>query len=333
MNRRKFIQAAAVAGSTVAVFQDHSAFASARSLQPGPGSIGAGKARVLSTWDFKLPVNETAYKVLDGGGSLLDAVEQSINLVEADPKITSVGRGGYPDRDGHLTLDACIMDEHGNAGSVACIEHIMHPVSVARRVMEKTPHVVLVGDGALQFAVEQGFKKEDLLTEQAKAAYRDWLKSSGYKPPISKDNHDTIGLIAMDANGNLAGGCSTSGAAWKMHGRVGDSPLIGDGLYVDNEIGAATSTGLGEVCIKVAGSFLVVESMRYGKSPAEACRIAVERVIQKMPQYKDVDNFLVGFVAMNKRGEVGAMSYRKGLQYSLCVDGVNKVYDADYLAK
>lgn len=331
MDRRKFIQAATIAGSSFAILDAH--FLLAEDENSGATIPAATRNPiVVSTWDFK-PANETAYKVLAEGGSLLDAVEKSINLVEEDPRNTSVGRGGYPDRDGHLTLDACIMDEHGHAGSVACIEHIMHPISVARKVMEKTPHVLLVGDGALQFAVEQGFKKEDLLTDQAKAAYREWLKKSNYQPPISKDNHDTIGLLAMDAHGNLAGGCSTSGAAWKLHGRVGDSPLIGDGLYVDNEIGAATSTGLGEACIKIAGSFLIVESMRHGKSPAEACRIAVERVIQKQPQYKEVNDWLVGFVAINKNGEVGAMSYRKGLQYSLCTDGVNRVCDGDYLVK
>jgi N4-(beta-N-acetylglucosaminyl)-L-asparaginase len=332
MDRRKFIKAMSIAGSSVAVFDNQYLLAKTRlSDEKIPQSMR--NPIILSTWDFKLPVNETGYKILNTGGSLLDAVEKSISLVEEDPRITSVGRGGYPDRDGHLTLDACIMDEHGNAGSVVYLEHIMHPISVARKVMEKTPHVVLAGDGALQFAVEQGFKKEDLLTDQAKAAYKDWLKKSNYAPPIDKNNHDTIGFLAMDAHGNLAGGCSTSGAAWKMHGRVGDSPLIGAGLYVDNEIGAATSTGLGETVIKIAGSFLVVESMRYGKSPGEACRIAVERIIAKQPQYKDVDNFLAGFIAVNKRGDIGAFSYRKGLQYSICTDGTNRVVDADYLMK
>ena len=332
MNRRKFIQTSALAGASVSILSQSSS-----GLDNNPaGDVGLGSSKgplVLSTWDFKLPVNETAYAILSRGGSLLDAVEKSINLVEADPKVTSVGRGGYPDRDGHLTLDACIMDENGNAGSVVFLEHIMHPISVARKVMEQTPHVVLAGDGALQFAVEQGFKKEDLLTDQAKAAYKEWLSSSKYKPVIDEKNHDTIGLLAMDAQANLAGGCSTSGAAWKMHGRVGDSPLIGAGLYVDNEIGAATATGLGETVIKVAGSFLIVESMRNGRSPMEACRIAVERILQKQPKYKNDQSFLAGFIAVNKKGEIGAFSYRKGLQYSLCMDGVNKIYDADYLMK
>lgn len=286
---------------------------------------------VVSTWDFKIPVNQTGYRILDAGGNLLDAIEQSINLVELDPRITSVGLGGFPDRDGRVTLDACMMDERGNAGSVACIEHISRPISVARKVMEKTPHVLLVGGGALEFALANGFKEEELLTEESRAAYKKWLKSSGYQPPVNEHNHDTVGLLAMDSKGNLAGGCSTSGVAWKLHGRVGDSPIIGDGLYVDNEIGAATSTGLGEACMKVCGSFLVVESMRQGKSPADACRVALERVVSKQPQYKQGNDFLVGFVAINKKGEVGAVSYRKGLQYSLCTDGVNKVFDAGYV--
>ena len=270
MNHRTFIKTATLAGASTTVLSS-STFAVEESLHAGTskGPI------ILSTWDFKLPVNETVYRTLLEGGSVLDAVEKAIRVVEEDPKTTSVGRGGYPDRDGHLTLDACIMDENGNAGSVVFLEHIMHPISVARMVMEKTPHVMLAGEGALQFAIEQGFEKENLLTEQARKAYEDWLKTNNYKPPLNEKNHDTIGLVAMDGNGNLAGGCSTSGLAWKMRGRVGDSPLIGAGLYVDNEVGAATATGLGEAVIKIAGSFLVVELMRNGKSPEEADRKSV----------------------------------------------------------
>lgn len=332
MNRRTFIKAASVAGATAAVMP-----ASFAVTTPAPklvNDIERTHPVILSTWDFKLPVNETAYDVLmKKGGSLLDAVEQSIRIVEEDPKTTSVGRGGFPDRDGHLTLDACIMDEKGNAGSVVFLEHIMHPISVARKVMEKTPHVMLAGEGALQFAVAEGFPKENLLSDQAKKEYKKWLESSKYVPAIGKDNHDTIGLVAMDTKGNLAGGCSTSGAAWKMRGRIGDSPLIGAGLFVDSEVGAATATGLGETVIKIAGSFLIVELMRNGKSPQEACQLAIERLIHKQPQYKDIDNFLAGFIALNKNGEIGAFCYKKGLQYSLHKDGVNKVYDAEYLVK
>jgi N4-(beta-N-acetylglucosaminyl)-L-asparaginase len=332
MNRRKFITRTAAAGATAALLtKAETALANAVSPVSAQDAAGTSGPVVLSTWDFKVSANETAYGALQRGLSALEAVEQGINVVEADPKITSVGRGGYPDRDGFVTLDACVMDQNGAAGSVMCIEHIVHPISVAKKVMENTPHVVLVGAGALEFALAQGYQKEELLTPEAKKAYEDWLKTSGYNPPLDSKNHDTIGMIVMDGKGNLAGGCSTSGAAWKMRGRVGDSPIIGAGLYVDNEIGAATSTGLGEAVIKVAGSFLIVEAMRNGKTPQEACKMALQRVVDKQPMYKDIHNFLVGFVAINKKGEVGACSYRKGLQYSLLKDGVNKVYDAEFM--
>ena len=225
------------------------------------------------------------------------------------------------------------MDENGRAGSVVFLEHIAHPISVARLIMEKTPHVILAGEGALQFALENGFKKENLLTEEAKKEYEKWLKESKYSPKVDDKNHDTIGLVIRGVNGNLAGGCSTSGIAWKLRGRVGDSPIIGAGLYVDNEIGAATATGTGEAVIKVAGSFLIFEMMRQGKTPQDACRIALERMVKKQPQYGERNDFTVGFIAISKSGDIGAMSYRKGLQYSLHKGGVNKVYDADYIVK
>ncbi len=332
MKRKDFLRSLPVVGSAVTMIVTGG---EGRSSTPtGPGETSpAGSPLVMSTWNFNLPVNQTAVATLESGGSLLDAVEKSISLVEADPAITSVGRGGYPDRDGHVTLDASIMDEKGDAGSVVFLEHIVHAISVARKVLEKTPHVILAGEGALQFAVEQGFPEENLLTEKAEKAYRQWLKTSGYIPRPEKNNHDTVGLLVMDKNGDIAGGCSTSGLAWKMHGRVGDSPIIGAGLYVDNEIGAAASTGLGEAVLKVAGSFLVVESMRKGASPQEACAIAIERIIRKQPQYKEGSDFLVGFIALNKKGEIGACSYRKGLQYSLMRQGTNTVVDAGYLVK
>jgi N4-(beta-N-acetylglucosaminyl)-L-asparaginase len=324
MDRRDFIRNSALAGMSGSILPALSR-AEMSDDHPLNGPV------VLSTWDFKLPVNETAVQVLERGGSALDAVEEAIRIVEADPGITSVGRGGFPDRDGHLTLDACIMDPKGNAGSVVFLEHIMHPISVARRIMEKTPHVVLAGDGALQFAMEQGFPREDLLTDKSRTAWKEWLKSSGYTPPVDAGNHDTLGLLVVDRNGNIAGGCSTSGMAWKIHGRVGDSPLIGAGLFVDSEVGAATSTGVGEAVIRIAGSFLVVEFMRNGKSPAEACRLTIERLLHKQPQYESGTDFLAGFIAVNKRGETGGVSLRKGLQYSQYMDGKNTVIDAGHL--
>src|SRR5205085_821270 len=172
-----------------------------------------------------------------------------VRVPEADPKITTVGYGGAPDREGRVTLDACIMDEFANCGSVACLEHIVHAISVARKVMEKTPHVMLVGDGALQFALANGFKKENLLTPESEQKWKEWLKKAEYKPTANIENHDTIGMIALDSSSNFSGACTTSGMAYKMHGRVGDSPIIGARLFVDNEIGAATSTGVGKEVI------------------------------------------------------------------------------------
>ncbi len=326
MNRRTFLKTASIAGAASAVMPA-SSIASTEMRGENKGPI------MVSTWDFKLPVHEAGIAALQEGGTVLDAVEKSIRVVEEDPKVTSVGRGGFPDHDGHVTLDACIMDNNGNAGSVMFLEHIVHAISVARRVMEKTPHVVLAGDGALQFAIEQGFTKEDYMTDEAKKAHQEWLKKNNYSPPINRENHDTIGLLAMDKDGNLAGGCSTSGAAWKMHGRVGDSPIIGAGLYVDNEIGAATSTGLGEAVIKIAGSFLVVEAMRNGKSPQEACEMAVKRIFEKQVKYKTMEGFFVGFLALSKQGEVGAYATGKGFQYTLFKNGVNKIVDSEYLSK
>jgi N4-(beta-N-acetylglucosaminyl)-L-asparaginase len=220
------------------------------------------------------------------------------------------------------------MDEHANCGAVACLEHIVHPVSVARKVMELTPHVMLVGEGALQFALAYGFTSENLLTPRSEAAWKKWLETSEYKPVINVENHDTIGIVALDQSGNLSGACTTSGAAYKMHGRVGDSPIIGAGLYVDNEVGAATSTGLGEEVIRIVGSHLVVEFMRQGLSPAEACRQAVERIVKKQPQKSK--ELQVGFLALNRFGEHGAFALQKGFTYALQAPEVpNKIFEAE----
>jgi N4-(beta-N-acetylglucosaminyl)-L-asparaginase len=286
---------------------------------------------VVSTWDFGVAANAAAWAVLSKGGAALDAVEAGARVPEADLNNHSVGRAGYPDREGHVSLDASIMDEKGDCGAVAALEHIAHPISVARRVMEKTPHVLLVGDGALQFALEQGFPREELLTPQSRAAWQAWLKDNHYKPvansevrtygrdlglPGGERNHDTLGILAVDARSNLSGACTTSGMAWKMRGRVGDSPIIGAGLYVDNEIGAATSTGVGEEVIRSVGSFLVVELMRQGRSPREACREAVTRILRRKVSH-DPD-FQVGFLAVNKAGEVGAWAVQEGFSYACC---------------
>lgn len=317
--RRKFLQSS-VLGSA-AVLSDKRSLAQ----PPLPGAV-KGQAIVVSTWDFGKAANAAAWEILAKKGRALDAVEAGVKVPEADPTNQTIGYGGLPDRDGHVTLDACIMDENYNCGSVMALEHIVHPISVARLVMEKTPHIVLVGDGALQFALANGFKKENLLTPESEKAWKEWLKTAKYQPEINvenrlfgkdkdpmpggPDNHDTIGMIAMDDQGNLSGACTTSGMAFKMRGRVGDSPIIGAGLYVDNEVGAATSTGVGEEVIRIVGSHLVVELMRHGHNPQDACRKAVERIIKRSPE--KAKQVQVGFVAINKKGQYGAYALQKG---------------------
>ena len=271
---------------------------------------------VLSTWRHGLDANDAAWKVLSSGGRALDAVETGTRVTESDPNVLSVGYGGLPDREGKVTLDACIMDEKGDCGSVAFLQHIEHPISVARRVMEVTPHVMLVGEGALKFALANGFKKKDLLTDRAKQEWGKWKAdhpNAIKEREVNVENHDTIGLVAIDAQGNLSGACTTSGMAWKLHGRVGDSPIIGAGLYVDNEVGAATATGVGEAVIRAVGSFLVVEFMRQGHSPDDACRLATERVIEKNPDWRQVQ---VGFIALDKQGRVGGYCIQPGFDYA-----------------
>jgi N4-(beta-N-acetylglucosaminyl)-L-asparaginase len=271
---------------------------------------------------------------LKNNGRALDAVEAGVKVPEADPNERSVGFGGRPDRDGRVTLDACIMDEFSNIGSVACLEHIKHPISVARAVMEKTPHVMLVGEGALQFALSQGFKKENLLVEASEKEWKEWLKTSQYKPIANIENHDTIGMIALDSFGNLSGACTTSGMAYKMHGRVGDSPIIGAGLYVDNEIGAATATGHGEEVIRITGCHLVVELMRQGKSPQKACEEAVARIVKLTNnRNKNLKDIQVGFIALNKRGEYGAYCIQGGFNYAVNDSSGSKLIDSDFFVK
>ena len=326
INRRKFLTATSIAGASVLTWN--------RSLAGINENIAINPILdapiVVSTWDFGIAANAAAWLVLKNKGRALDAVEKGVHVPEADPENQTVGFGGLPDRDGRVTLDACIMDEFGNCGSVAALEHIVHPISVARLVMEKTPHVMLVGDGALQFALEQGFKKEKLLTERSEKAWKEWLKKAEYKPQINIENrsfrpdklpgnqynHDTIGMLALDAAGNLSGACTTSGMAYKMHGRVGDSPIIGAGLYVDNEVGGAVSTGVGEEVIRNVGSFLVVEMMRQGYPPEEACREAVLRIIKKKPHISR--EMQIGFLALKKDGKYGAYAIQQGFSFAVC---------------
>jgi N4-(beta-N-acetylglucosaminyl)-L-asparaginase len=330
-NRRNFIKTAAIGSIGLSL----SSFISKEEQQefiPFKGKIN--KPIVISTWNFGVQANGAAWEILKNNGRALDAVEAGVKIPEGDPTERSVGYGGRPDRDGRVTLDACIMDELSNIGSVACLEFIKHPISVARAVMEKTPHVMLVGDGALQFALSQGFPKENLLVEASEKEWKEWLKTSQYKPIVNVENHDTIGMIAMDSNGNLSGACTTSGMAYKMHGRVGDSPIIGAGLYVDNEIGAATATGHGEEVIRIAGCHLVVELMRQGKSPQKACEEAVSRIVKLTKnRNKNLKDIQVGFIALNKKGEHGAYCIQDGFNYAVNDNSGNKLIDSDYFLK
>lgn len=325
IDRRKFIRASAFTG-----FATMLANKALSITETGPVT---GKPLVISTWDAGLRANKGAWEILSAGGRALDAVEKGVMVTESEQNCC-VGLGANPDRDGFVTLDACIMDEFSNCGSVAFLERIKHPVAVARRVMEKTPHVMLVGSGAQQFAVAEGFPlEEQKLSPQAQTNYTNWLKTAEYKPPAinveKKDhgpfapyklesgewNHDTIGMVAMDARGNLSGSCTTSGAGFKMRGRLGDSPIIGAGLFVDNEVGACTATGQGEDVIRVAGSHSVVELMRQGLSPEAACKKIIERIIRiKKEKAKDIQ---VAFLAVNKKGQVGAYAIHKGFSYAI----------------
>jgi N4-(beta-N-acetylglucosaminyl)-L-asparaginase len=334
-NRRKFLQSSFLGG--VAILLNRKAISSTAQFDQ---KSSEANPVVISTWDTGIEANKAAWRILGSGGRALDAVEEGVRVTESSVNCC-VGLGANPDRDGFVTLDASIMDEFSNCGSVAFLERIKHPISVARRVMEKTPHVMLVGSGAQQFAVAEGFPLEpQKLSPSAQSAYDEWLKKSEYKPVINIENqparqagskghgpfapaqlengdwnHDTIGMIALDANGNLSGSCTTSGLGFKMRGRVGDSPIIGAGLFVDNEAGACVATGQGEDIIRISGSHTVVELMRQGLAPEDACKGAIERIIKiKKEKAKDIQ---VAFIALNKKGNIGAFAIQKGFNYAL----------------
>ena len=339
MNRKKFLKLSSLGLGTISL----SSF-----------SPVVKNPLVISTWDSGMAVNAEAWKILNANGKAVDAVEAGAISIENEQNCC-VGLGGYPDRDGIVTLDACIMDHNANCGAVAGLERIKHPISVARKVMEKTPHVILVGNGAQQFALENGFPLESgELSKDAQNAFNNWKKTSQYKPVLNIENnpavpnvqkqqgpfapaffedgtpnHDTMGLVAMDSSGDLSGAVTTSGMAFKVHGRVGDSPIIGAGLFVDNEIGAATSSGVGEEVIRICGTHLVVEFMRQGYSPEQACKKAVQRIVKRDPiKAKSIQ---VGFLAMNKKGQYGAYAIQKGFVYSVKSNTENRIYPSKYL--
>jgi N4-(beta-N-acetylglucosaminyl)-L-asparaginase len=307
MKRRTFLQTSTLLGASLG--------ATAKAAVSEP--------LIIATWKNEKATIAGWNKLMETGKAL-DGVEAGARIPEADPNDTSVGYGGYPDRDGHVTLDACIMDHLGNAGSVTFLEGIMHPISVARAVMEKTPHVMLSGAGALKFALDQGFKVENLLTETSKKAWEEWKKESKYEPVINIERHDTIGLLGIGNSGEIAGACTTSGLAFKMHGRVGDSPIIGGAVFCDDEVGGACATGLGEFVMKTLGSFLIVELMRQGMSPQKACEEAVMRIVKRY-KYKE---FQIGYLALNKKGECGAYAIQKGFNYTITKNGKTQVIES-----
>lgn len=330
-SRRRFLQASALGSLSFVVKKTWAGNANAPTKN---------NPVVLSTWAPNAKANNEAWRILGVGGRALDAVEAGVQIPEADPADQSVGYGGLPDRDGKVTLDACIMNEKGDCGAVMFLEGIMHPIKVARLVMEKTPHVQLAGAGALQFAIENGFKTENLLTPEAEKVWKEWLKTSKYDPrttdkllqerseqaPGQLNNHDTIGMIALDAAGDISGACTTSGMAFKMRGRVGDSPIIGAGLFVDNEVGAATATGVGEEVVRVCGSHTIIELMRQGYSPEAACKKAVERIVKR--NGANAKNVQVGFIALNKKGVYGGFSVVKGFSYAVRSGAGEQIYQA-----
>lgn len=338
LNRRKFIQFTGFTGlATIAGSR-------AWSMQESAGV--KGKPIVISTWGPNVKANAAAWALLSMGKPAIDAVVEGVQVPEADPKDNSVGYGGLPDRDGHVTLDACVMDHRGRCGSVMALEHIMHPSLVARAVMEQTPHVQLAGEGALRFALSLGMKKQNLLTAGSERIWKEWLKTSKYDPmdtmkefekamkkdeapypwPSSILNHDTIGMVALDNEGNLGGACTTSGMAFKMNGRVGDSPIIGAGLFVDNEVGAASATGVGEEVVKICGAHTIVEAMRRGSTPEAACREAIRRIVKN--KGADAKNTQVGFLAINNKGQHGGFAIQKNFTYCVTTKEGTKVVNA-----
>jgi isoaspartyl peptidase/L-asparaginase-like protein (Ntn-hydrolase superfamily) len=332
-NRRRFLQLTALSAGAVALASCNDPTAGENAALHEKPAIDEGpKPLILSTWIHGLEANAKAMETLQNGGSVLDAAERGVMVTEADLSNRSVGLGGRPDREGRVTLDACIMDNQSRCGAVAFIENIDHPISVARAIMERTPHVMLAGSGAYNWALANGFKKTALKNPvpEAEEEWKKWLQSSEYKPVVNIENHDTIGLILLDAQGRPGGACTTSGMAYKVNGRIGDSPIIGAGLFVDGEVGAATATGLGEAVIRVAGSSAIVELIRHGATPQEACEDVVHRILRKHPESEGLQ---VGFIALDIHGRYGGYSVYNGFNFALTTAGRHEMIDAGYIKK
>ena len=328
ITRRDFVKTGAIAGGGLLI---NKSLPSTFSIQ---NNLVPTKPIIVSTWDFGKRANEIAMKEILSGSNSLDAIEAGIRIIENDPEVNTVGYGGLPDETGTVTLDAAVMDWNGNAGSVAAIENIKNPISVAKLVMQKTDHVMLAGAGAKQFALENGFNEENLLTKESREKWLEWKEKfpNGEFRIDANKNHDTIGMLAIDKHGNLSGGVSTSGLAFKIHGRVGDSPVIGAALYVDNEVGGAVATGNGEFIMKALGSFLVVEKMREGFSPQEACKFAIKRTNKLIRNYPN-NNYQIAFIALNKAGKHGTFALKEGFVLNI-TDSENSITaSSDFLLK
>lgn len=327
MERRSFVKLSAV-GLAASIVKP--SFASEESQEIPFSSDYKGGAKMISTWSHGQPANNAGWLKLEAGGSSLDAVEAGARQTESDVTNRSVGIGGMPDREGHVTLDACIMDWESNCGSVGYLEGIAHPISVAKHIMQNTPHVMLVGAGAKQYALKHKFETIKTPLPEVKKEWEKWKKEQAAitkKPEINHENHDTIGLLAIDQQGRISGACTTSGWAYKLPGRLGDSPIIGSGLFVDQEVGGAVATGLGESIIRIAGAHTVVELMRQGKSPEQACKETVERLIRK---HKDMTGLQCAFIAINTKGEVGGFSVYNGFNYALKTSDRDELIDTPF---
>jgi isoaspartyl peptidase/L-asparaginase-like protein (Ntn-hydrolase superfamily) len=305
-SRRQFLRDVAAVAAVAAVKPTR---ARAQTRPPAPPPPGKIVPTVIATWDYGLELCTTAQQQLRAGKPLLDALEAGVNVVENDPKVLTVGYGGMPNADGVVQLDAAMMDGRTHrAGAVGAIERIKNPISVARKVMERTEHVMLVGAGANAFAKKMGFPEHELLTPEGRARWQK-DKQSFWRTPA--DHHDTVCCIGLDAHGDLATAVSTSGLPWKLPGRIGDSPIIGAGSYVDNAVGGACATGVGELTMRTCASFAVVERMRAGADPSAACTAVLEWILGLFPSVRSDGKTQLAFIAMNKQGQVGAAVYRK----------------------
>lgn len=369
IKRREFLKRTAAAGMAVPLMKGEPGMASpAASLPVVISSANVSRSPSGQVFNGGIACVTRAMEIIKGGGDTLDAVVAGVNIVEDDPNDSSVGYGGLPNEEGDVELDSSVM--HGpsrRAGAVASLRHIKNPSKVAKLVLERTDHILLVGEGALRFALKHGFKKEDLLTEESRLAWLRWKEGlnpeDAWGPSPLKTARSgsgkvsraeltpaqialnewiddkirnrptgTINCLAVDPNGDISGVTTTSGLAWKIPGRVGDSPLIGCGLYVDNEVGAAGSTGRGEECIYINGAHTVVENMRRGMSPQDAAMDAIKRVAARYGNNREeLAKFNLNFYAVNKKGEYGGAVLWKGGRFAVHDGKEAKIVESAYL--